>query len=1419
MRREIFAISVLICVLGTHGAQAQSFQGVLTWHNDVGRTGQNLNETTLTPQNVNMGSFGKVFSYPVDGPIYAQPLYVPNVIVPNQGMHNVVYVATENDTVYAFDADGLQTTPLWQVSFIDPANGITTVATTPASGIYPTIGVTATPVIDPGSKTMYLLARTVEQGVFVQRLHALDITTGAEKFGGPTSITATFPSSKGTVKFDPSGMQRSALLLLNGTIYVGWATAAHGWIMAYDAQTLTQTAVLNTTPNSTLGGVWMSGAGLAADSEGYVYAATGDGLFDFNTNGVDDGDSILKLNSSLTIVDYFTPSDQACRKSEDFDLASGGVLVLPPQPGTFPNLVIAAGKGGSPCDLFGSTYASPIYVLNSDALGGYNAFQDTSLQTIAGAPAGYWSSPAYWQGPNATYIYYSGTTSEQKGTGDFLKMYSLSNGQLSGAPIAQSTNLLSDGGTPSISANGSSAGIVWEIARQEPLGVQPPKKRATLYAYDATQVGTMLYSSSQAGTRDQAGIESKFMVPTIANGRVYVPTNAELDVYGLFNGASLNPVVNLSATSLSFNNQPVNSSSPVQSVTLSNSGSATLIISNISVSGDFSFGSTATSCPYSGGSVYPGASCTIDILFNPSMSGTLSGSVTVSDNVSPAQSITLSGSGSISTESLVVGRNDQAFSLSFRAIALGDFDGDGNPDILAISPDNGTVSVLKGNGDGTFSLLSTTSTGNNPATATIADFNSDGKLDTAVANQTDNTIAIVLGNGDGTFAGNAPFTLLQTGNGPVAVVSGDWNADAKQDLAVTNSADGTVSIFLGNGDGTFAAQGPVAVGQNPVAIAVADFNHDGKPDLAVANRSDGTVTILLGNGDGTFSNSQMILSAPDPVALTVADWNGDGWLDIAVLNQTANSISLFNGNGDGTFVANGTYTTGSSPQALLALDLNSDGKVDLAFANSADNTVSVALGNGDGTFQSSINANTDAGPCSMISADFDRDGQPDIASANCQAGNISVLEQEPQLTLSAAAVNLGYQAVGTSGSATEVSLVNTGSANLALTSVGIGGDDSSDFVVTNNCGDFPATILPGAGCTLFVSFSPLATGPRNASVTITNNSQVNAAIVSLSGVGTGPAVSLSSTSVNFGNEVVGTSSGIRSVVLTNSGNAMLGFTSITASSDYSLALTATSCPYSGGNLTQGASCTIDVVFTPSISGTDTGKVNIADNASGPQTVTLNGSGQNQSVFVNPLSGTFGTVVLGSTSPKTKSFTLTNSTNSTLAVTVAITGTNSGDFGQTNNCSSVSPWKTCTTTVTFTPTDINKRSASLTFTYNGPNSPQTASISGTATAISLSPTTLSFGNQSVGTRSAFQTVTVTNRSTTFTAKLGGKTITGANATDFALSSGCKSSLAPGASCTVKVIFTPTATGSRTANLSLSDNAGASPQIVTLAGTGD
>src|SRR5581483_10907991 len=527
-------------------AGAQTFTGVFTQHNDNGRTGQNLGETILTPQNVNPKTFGKVFSYSVDGQIYAQPLYVPNVVIPNQGTHNVVYVVTQNDSLYAFDADGLTSTPLWQVSFINPAAGITPLLCgsnlniDKYCSIYPITGITSTPVIDPTSNTLYVVVRTQKGSQFFQALHAIDITTGAEKFGGPVNISASVPgtgggSKNGMVSFATgTSIQRPGLLLANGRIYIGWSGVQHGWVMAYDAKTLQQIAAFLPTPNSLGGGVWATGNGLVADSNGYVYVSASDGGYDINTGGSDWGDTVIKFDPSLNIVDSFTPLDQGCRALNDMDLGSGGPMLLPPQPGSVTNELLAAGKGGTPCDL--NPADSPIYLLNTAALGGYNPTQDQDVQEISGSAGGYWSSPAYWQGPNATYVYYGGVVAEE-GNGEPLKMYTMTNGLLSTAPVTQTKAIFPVGVTPSVSANGTSNGIVWAVERPDALGVSPGIQPAIVYAYDATNLGALLYSSAGVITekvlRDRGGCANKFAVPTIANGKVYVGTQKELDIFGL----------------------------------------------------------------------------------------------------------------------------------------------------------------------------------------------------------------------------------------------------------------------------------------------------------------------------------------------------------------------------------------------------------------------------------------------------------------------------------------------------------------------------------------------------------------------------------------------------------------------------------------------------------------------------------------------------------------------------------------------------------------------------------------------------------------------------------------------------------------------------------------------------------------------
>jgi hypothetical protein len=493
---------------------------VLTWHNDNSRTGQNLTETILTPANVNTTQFGKKFTLSVDGWVFAQPLYVSNVSVPGKGTHNIVYVATENDSLYAFDAAGAPAAPLWHRELTNPAARITAVpcADTPNCPVGPVVGITGTPVIDASSGTLYVVAFTKENGSYFQRLHALNIATGAEKFGGPVVVEASVHGTgagnvSGTIAFDPLIQhQRSALLLLNGVVYITWASFGdldnyHGWVLGYSAATLARASLLNVTRNGSEGGIWQSGGGPSAGPDGSIFLQTGNGTFDANTTGgADFGDSFLRLSLSggLSVADYFTPADESTLQSMDIDLGSGAGLIPPKQSGSFPDEIIGAGKQGI------------IYVVNRDNMGKFNAARNNVIQAVTGSAGGYRGSPAYFN--NA--VYYSGVA-------DFLARYSLTTGLLSSTPLSESPTKFNLGSTPSISANGSANGIVWAIDRG--LG----SNAAVLHAYEANNVSQELYNSSQNVSRDNLGQGTTFSVPTVANGRVYVGTKTSLVVYGL----------------------------------------------------------------------------------------------------------------------------------------------------------------------------------------------------------------------------------------------------------------------------------------------------------------------------------------------------------------------------------------------------------------------------------------------------------------------------------------------------------------------------------------------------------------------------------------------------------------------------------------------------------------------------------------------------------------------------------------------------------------------------------------------------------------------------------------------------------------------------------------------------------------------
>jgi hypothetical protein len=492
---------------------------------DNARTGAYLNEKTLTPQNVNQRQFGRLFTLKVDGDIYAQPLFLASVPIPGRGRHDVVLIATEHDSVYAFDAYGKPSTPLWHVSFVK--DGATTVPARDVSCPFtqPEVGITSTPVIDAKSGTLYVLARTKKSGSRVdeqdhQHLHALSVTSGAEKFGGPVEIHASVQGSgagskNGAVAFEPLRENpRAALLLSNGMVYLTWGSSCdvgpyHGWVMAYDARSLKQRAVFNTSPDADDSGIWASDTGPAADRAGNIFVATGNGSFDLASEGKDYGDTLLKLRldgQNLKPVDYFTPFNARELDEKDHDLGSGGPMLLPDQSGPHPHLAVIGGKGPM------------IYVVDRDRLGHFHPGSNShAVQTIS-TSRGIYGSMAYWN--HNVYV-----LSDH----DSLRDFEVKDGKFI-FKATSSFKLEDHAATPTVSANGNKDGIVWVLSSK---GWASPDRRAVLYASDASNISHLLYTSNQNADRDHAGYALRFNVPTIMNGHVYVGAKGEVDVYGL----------------------------------------------------------------------------------------------------------------------------------------------------------------------------------------------------------------------------------------------------------------------------------------------------------------------------------------------------------------------------------------------------------------------------------------------------------------------------------------------------------------------------------------------------------------------------------------------------------------------------------------------------------------------------------------------------------------------------------------------------------------------------------------------------------------------------------------------------------------------------------------------------------------------
>jgi hypothetical protein len=507
-------------------AAVSSNVDVVTYHYDAMRTGANTNETVLTPATVNSTRFGLLGSFTVDGKVDGQPLYLSNVSIPGVGTKNVLYVVTEHDSVFAFDADSLSgatSTSLWKTSMLQ--SGETPSDDRNCGQVTPEIGITSTPVIDRTRNAIYVVAvaRTAAGG-YVQRVHALNLATGAELFGGPTTVTATYPgsganSTNGTDTFDPKQYnERAALLQIGGTIYTTWgshcdAAPYNSWVMAYSADTLKQTAVLNLVPNGEDGGIWMAGAGPAADASGNVYFIIGNGDFDTTLTSAglpskgDCGNCFVKLSPApkMDLADYFTPLNTVSESNADLDFGSGGPLLLPDlkdSAGATHHLAVGIGKDQN------------IYVVDRDNMGKFSSSKNAIYQQIGGIlPDAYDSSPVYFN--NTVYL---------GGVENSIMAFPVTNAKLAAAASSKTVNTFHyPGAMPVVSASGSSNAIVWAV-ENETTGI--------LHAYDATNLGTELYNSTQAANGRDTFAPNKYMTPMVTNGKVYVGTPNSVAVFG-----------------------------------------------------------------------------------------------------------------------------------------------------------------------------------------------------------------------------------------------------------------------------------------------------------------------------------------------------------------------------------------------------------------------------------------------------------------------------------------------------------------------------------------------------------------------------------------------------------------------------------------------------------------------------------------------------------------------------------------------------------------------------------------------------------------------------------------------------------------------------------------------------------------------